>query len=70
MRWRRAHRTAVTPCSPAFQGTLVAGLLVYSKRPFDAVEDFAPITNLGDGRLMLATHPTLAANVIYGNSLS
>ena len=45
-----------------FQGTLVINPFIYSKLPFDTLTDFAPITILGDGTLMLAAHPSLAAN--------
>lgn len=47
-----------------FQGTLVINPFVYSKLPFDAMADFAPITILGDGTLMLVAHPSVAANNI------
>ena len=47
-----------------FQGTLVINPFVYSKLPFDSLADFAPITILGDGTLMLAAHPSVAANSI------
>jgi tripartite-type tricarboxylate transporter receptor subunit TctC len=47
-----------------FQGTLVINPFVYPKLPFDPVADFAPITILGDGTLILVAHPSVAANNI------
>ncbi|MBI4292856.1 MAG: tripartite tricarboxylate transporter substrate binding protein [Betaproteobacteria bacterium] len=47
-----------------FQGTLVINPFIYPKLPFDSVADFAPITILGDGTLILVAHPSVAANNI------
>lgn len=47
-----------------FQGTLVINPFIYSKLPFDSMADFAPITILGDGTLILVAHSSVAANNI------
>ena len=44
-----------------FDGTLVVYPHLVSKLPFDTLKDFAPVTKLGDGALLLVAHPSLPA---------
>jgi tripartite-type tricarboxylate transporter receptor subunit TctC len=45
-----------------FDGTMVINPWVFAKIPFDTLRDFEPVTKLGDATLILAAHPSLAAN--------
>ncbi len=45
-----------------FDGTLVINPSVYAKLPFDSIKDFAPITKIGDGALIIVAHPSVPAN--------
>ena len=45
-----------------FDGTMVINPWVFAKIPFDTLRDFDPVTKLGDATLILAAHPSLAAN--------
>src|SRR5262247_2216688 len=45
-----------------FDGTMVINPWVFAKIPFDTLRDFDPVTKLGDATLLLAAHPSLAAN--------
>ncbi len=45
-----------------FDGTLAINPSVYAKLPFDSIKDFAPITKIGDGSLIIVAHPSLPAN--------
>ena len=45
-----------------FDGTMVINPWVFAKIPFDTLRDFEPVTKLGDATLILAAHPSVAAN--------
>jgi len=45
-----------------FDGTMVINPWVFARIPFDTLRDFEPITKLGDATLILAAHPSVAAN--------
>jgi tripartite-type tricarboxylate transporter receptor subunit TctC len=45
-----------------FDGTMVINPWVFARIPFDTLRDFEPVTKLGDATLILAAHPSLAAN--------
>jgi tripartite-type tricarboxylate transporter receptor subunit TctC len=45
-----------------FDGTMVINPHVFPKLPFDTLNDFAPVTKLGDATLILVAHPSLPAN--------
>jgi tripartite-type tricarboxylate transporter receptor subunit TctC len=45
-----------------FDGTMAINPWVFAKIPFDTLRDFDPVTKLGDATLILAAHPSLAAN--------
>lgn len=45
-----------------FDGTLAINPSVYAKLPFDSIKDFAPITKIGDGSLIIVAHPSVPAN--------
>jgi len=38
--------------------------LIYAKLPYDAVKDFAPISNVADTAFVLVVHPSLAAKTV------
>lgn len=42
-----------------YDGTLVVNPHLYAKPPFDTLRDFAPVSKLGDGTLILVAHPSL-----------
>ncbi|HYN11121.1 MAG TPA: tripartite tricarboxylate transporter substrate binding protein [Burkholderiales bacterium] len=44
-----------------FDGTMVINPHVFAKIPFDTLNDFAPVTKLGDATLILVSHPSIAA---------
>lgn len=44
-----------------FDGTMVVNPHVYAKLPFDTLRDFAPVTKLGDAKLILVAHPSVPA---------
>jgi tripartite-type tricarboxylate transporter receptor subunit TctC len=44
-----------------FDGTMVINPHVFAKIPFDTLNDFAPVTKLGDATLILVSHPSVAA---------
>ena len=46
----------------AYDGTMVVNPHVYAKLGFDTLKDFAPVTKLGDGAIIIVAHPSLAAN--------
>jgi len=45
-----------------FDGTMVINPWVFARIPFDTLRDFEPVTKLGDATLILAAHPSVAAN--------
>ena len=49
-----------------FDGTMVINPHVFAKLPFDTLRDFAPVTKLGDGALLLVSHPSLPAKNLAG----
>jgi tripartite-type tricarboxylate transporter receptor subunit TctC len=49
-----------------FDGTMVINPHVFAKLPFDTLRDFAPVTKLGDGDLLLVSHPSLPAKNLAG----
>jgi tripartite-type tricarboxylate transporter receptor subunit TctC len=44
-----------------FDGTMVINPHVFAKIPFDTLNDFAPVTKLGDATLILVSHPSIPA---------
>ena len=46
----------------AYDGTMVVNPHVYAKLGFDTLKDFAPVTKLGDGAVIIVAHPSLPAN--------
>ena len=46
----------------AYDGTVVVNPHVYAKLGFDTLRDFAPVTKLGDGAIIIVAHPSLPAN--------
>ena len=44
-----------------FDGTMVINPHVFPKIPFDTLQDFAPVTKLGDAALILVAHPSVPA---------
>ena len=44
-----------------YDGTLAINPHVFAKIPFDTLNDFAPVTKLGDATLILVAHPSVAA---------
>ena len=49
-----------------FDGTMVINPHVFAKLPFDTLNDFAPVTKLGDAALILVSHPSLPAKNLAG----
>ncbi|MGE0802626.1 MAG: Bug family tripartite tricarboxylate transporter substrate binding protein [Lautropia sp.] len=49
-----------------FDGTLVINPHVYSKVPFDSLQDFVPIGKIGDIGLLIVAHPGLEARDLAG----
>jgi tripartite-type tricarboxylate transporter receptor subunit TctC len=49
-----------------FDGTMVINPHVFAKLPFDTLNDFAPVTKLGDAALILVSHPSLPARNLAG----
>lgn len=49
-----------------FDGTMVINPHVFPKLPFDTLRDFAPVTKLGDGALLLVSHPSLPVKNLAG----
>jgi len=49
-----------------FDGTMVINPHVFAKIPFDTLRDFAPVTKLGDGDLLLVSHPSLPGKTLAG----
>ena len=47
-----------------FDGTMVINPHIFSKLPFDVVNDFAPVTKLGDATLLLVAHSSVPAKDI------
>ncbi len=45
-----------------FDGTLVINPHVYPKLPFDTLRDFAPVTKLGEGGLIIVAHTSVPAS--------
>jgi tripartite-type tricarboxylate transporter receptor subunit TctC len=45
-----------------YDGTMVVNPHVYAKLGFDTLKDFAPVTKLGDGAVIIVAHPSLPAN--------
>jgi tripartite-type tricarboxylate transporter receptor subunit TctC len=46
----------------AYDGTMVVNPHVYAKLGFDTLKDFAPVTKLGDGAVIIVAHPSVPAN--------
>ncbi|GIL03791.1 MAG: hypothetical protein BroJett031_03110 [Betaproteobacteria bacterium] len=47
-----------------FDGTVVINPHIFSKPGFDVLNDFAPVTKLGDATLLLVAHPSVPARNI------
>ena len=45
-----------------YDGTMVVNPHVYAKLGFDTLKDFAPVTKLGDGAVIVVAHPSVPAN--------
>jgi len=45
-----------------YDGTMVVNPHVYAKLGFDTLKDFAPVTKLGDGAVIIVAHPSVPAN--------
>ena len=45
-----------------FDGTMVINPHVFARTGFDTLRDFAPVTKLGDGGIIIVAHPSVAAN--------
>lgn len=45
-----------------YDGTMVVNPHVYAKLGFDTLRDFAPVTKLGDGAVIIVAHPSVPAN--------
>jgi tripartite-type tricarboxylate transporter receptor subunit TctC len=47
-----------------FDGTLVINPHIYPKMPFDVLKDFAPVSKIGDGSLILVAHTSVPASTL------
>jgi len=47
-----------------FDGTMVINPHVFSKVPFDTVNDFVPVSKIGDAVLVIVTHPSVPAKTL------